>query len=262
MNRYEKLGIRRDQLKLEGYLKAYEIEYSSIISPTWIGVIPHSKSGIIHATHLVALCHYLLNNDKDAIEYCLKISDFALEYFYGTWRNEVPTDDKIIDPVWWKRMGGGWIDEFRHAMLWTTCLRQWGKVVEIAAYPTPECVEYLPIKVNPYLAYYLCLAVVIRGEKLESYKKYVEIIERGSRKKEKLMLEVLKAIDGADKALFDKAFVDYMKYYEKKEFPADDFDEKVSIDGTILFNIALHNNLHVEYPEEYIDYYIDLERKR
>lgn len=250
--------------KYEGF-KEYYIEgtamwQESIQKPKWPGIIPDAYGGLITHGSMVAYCYYLEGNIDEAIEYAGKVASAAIDYFYGNWRNEALTDEKTIDPVWWKRFAS-WIDELRASLLWSTCLKQWDKVAEIAKYPTPECVEYLSIKVNPYLAYYLCLAVVVRGEKLDQYQKYVEIVERGSRQKEKLMIEVLKAIDTQDKNAFDKAFQEYLKYYKKREFPKEVFDEKVTIDGTILYNIAKHDGLSVEFPEEYIDFYVDLKRE-
>jgi hypothetical protein len=258
--------IKKEKLeKFEGY-KNFLIEgiagwKESIKKPKWAGVIPSAYSGLVDCSGMAAYCCYVVNEIDAAKKYAIIVPSAAIDYFYGKWRSESLTDEKTIDPIWWKRRGT-WVDEFRHAIAWASCLGEWDKIAKIAEYPTPECVEYLPIKVNPHLSCYLCLAAVIRGENLDPYKKYVDIIERGTKRKEKLMLEVLKAIESKDKDSFEKTFLDYMKFYKQKEFPKDDFDDKVSFDGTILFNIAKHNNLQVVFPAEYLDYYIDLERKQ
>jgi hypothetical protein len=68
--------------------------------------------------------------------------------------------------------------------------------------------------------------------------------------------EVLRALGMRDAALAQEAFEAYLKFYRKSEFPRDDWDEKVSLDGSILFHLARHVGVPLQIPEKYRDHII------
>ena len=54
---------------------------------------------------------------------------------------------------------------------------------------------------------------------------------------------------------FNKTFLEYLKYYKKRETINRGINNLTG-DGTILFNLAKHNGLDVEFPEKYRDHFI------
>jgi hypothetical protein len=151
-----------------------------------------------------------------------------------------------------------WIEHFREAIFWGSCLDEWEKMEEIAQYPG-EDTEGEIWEPKGYRAWYLLIAAILRGQSLSELRKYTDIIEAGRRKREKLLLKILRAILDGAVATANHELETYLKYYKKYEFPKPEITEKVCIDGTFLINFARHRGLELEYPAEYSDHIVRFE---
>ncbi len=88
---------------------------------------------------------------------------------------------------------------------------------------------------------------------------FEELIEHGSRKRIKLLAICLQAIHKKRQADLDKALSDYLKYYRKNEFPRSEaINEKLSLDGTILYHVAVCAGLSPSVPADLADYIVIL----
>jgi len=252
MKLWQRLGVDPGMLNKEDLEKNVR---KSLEKTTYLKGVPTQKSWAVSMSSFAACCCYVLEDIEDTKRYGRISVDAAVDYFYSDWREKVPTDEKTIDPSWWKKRHY-WYDEFWYSVLWAMCLDMWDIVLKIAQYPDMECYSERT-RGSPEIAYRLLLAAVIREENLEDYQVLVDEIEKGLRKKEKLLWAVLKAIVDKDEAAFDKAFLEYLKYYKKRETIHHGINN-LTRDGTILFNLAKHKNLDVEFPEKYRDHYICL----
>lgn len=246
---YRRLGLKKGDMPARIWVEELE-ELPDVMRrrPQDTGLY---KSEFASTTGLLALYYFYLEEADAAWKYARLMVDYAIEYFFGKWRAEVPIDAGPASPERRKRYGS-WASQFRKAVFWASCLGQWKKVRRLAQYPTRECPigRYEPKLVCIWL---LLLAGVLRGELLESLCKYTDAIDRSRRKYYTLLLNVLRVVLDSDSENFNTLLREYLDYCNEKTFCRPEIDEKVSIDGTFLINFARHKGLKVEVPREYVD---------
>jgi hypothetical protein len=215
------------------------------------------KHDTVSKSNFIAIRYYLVDNKKGAENYAHPLLDYAIEYFFGQWRNEVPYDGKIGVHYWKRSL---WVDEFREAILWGSCLGEWEKVKCIAQYPDDDCYTgTTAIYTGEIQAWYLVLAAVLRGDTLDTVSKYCKVIETGKKKREKLLLKVLRPLLKGDMDIANQEFAVYLKYYKRFEFPKKLVPETLAIDGTFLINYARYLGYELQYPAEYEDHIVKLD---
>jgi hypothetical protein len=252
---YEKFGLSAELFKkeeFEFFNKMIQIYLHKKTSDTY--QFRSYKQSLIDDSSHICFDYYMID-EKEKIEHYVKpMLEYAIDYFFGEWRKANPIDGKIGEDF--LKKGESWIREFRASILWGTYIGEWEKVKEISKYPDDlSMLENLESK--EMRAWYTALAIFLREGTLKNADKYIEIIEAGKKKREKLLINVLRSIVEKDLEKFNKEFRVYLKYYKAHECKG--IHDKLAIDGTILFNIAKHNGMPVEFPKEYIDHYIFLE---
>jgi hypothetical protein len=213
------------------------------------------KWSAVSDSDLMCFQYYLTDRRHEIPQYARPMLDYAIEYFFGDWRSVVPTDDGKLDAAWWKQ--GAWVGQFRASILWGTCLGEWKMVREISMYPTEECMLN-NLEPRETKAWYMILAIFLREMSLDNADKYISLVEGGKQKRAKILLSVLRTIVSRDSEAFAREFAAYMKYYKAREYSIPQITEKLAIDGTILFNVARHLGMNVEWPDKYMDHYISL----
>jgi hypothetical protein len=251
MKLYERLCVDEKVLNEEATIKFLERWNDPIVDIRNTHTV---KALRVSEPNFAAYFYCLLENNTEAKKFAIIAVESAIEFFFGEWRQQVPTRDGSLDPEYWK-VNSGWDSEFRGALLWASCLGDWNSATKIAQYPTAECCNKYAIK-NPEMNYPLVLAAFIRGDSLESVQSSIDVVEKGVKKKEKLLLAVLMSIVKKDKEMFDEAFLEYMKYFKKKDAKSQLWTERFATEGTILFNLARHKGLEVDSPEKYRDHFI------
>lgn len=251
MKLYERLGVDGRVLNEEATVKFLERWDNPIVNIKNTHTV---KALRVSEPNFAAYFYCVIENNAEAKKFANMTVESAIDLFFGEWRQKVPTRDGSIDPEYWK-LNSSWDNEFRETVLWASCLGDWGKAIKVAQYPTSECCNKYAIK-NPEMNYPLILAAYIRGDSLESVQSSIEIVEKGVKKKEKLLLAVLMSIVKKDKEMFDKAFLEYMKYFKKKDAKSQLWTERLATEGTILFNLARYKGLEVDFPEKYRDHFI------
>jgi len=247
--KHKKLGLRGRDLST----KWEEKQLNRI--PKLMKEKPHDidmyKLDYVYTTHFIALNKYYLDERREAIRYAQLMIDYTVEYFFGNWRREVPIDDSPPDAHRRKRCEP-WTDEFRESIFWASCLGEWGKVKQLAEYPTDECPvgRYEP---KLFCIWLLTLAAALRDKSLDNVKDYTEKIDKSRRRYYRLMLNMLQAICEGDSNRFNEQLKLYLNYCNEHTFCRPEIDEKISMDGTFLINFALHKNLNVQVPPEYTD---------
>ena len=253
---YEKFGIPQHVFlseEIEYYKKSLQ---RHLKSPDDLSHVGDFKASAIFDSNMLCFHYYFTDEKKQIEKYAQPMLDYAMDLFFGDWRNEAPWDGKI-GAEYWKR--DNWIGQYREVVLWGACIGEWDKVKEISKYPDELTMAAQPWETKEKKAWYTVLAIYLRDESLKNADKYIKIIEAGKKKREKLLLSVLRAIIDKNTGRFDKEFRVYLKYYKAHEYPQHSYPDKLAIDGTIMFNIAKHQGMNVEFPKEYIDHYIFLE---
>lgn len=186
----------------------------------------------INSSTMLFLTFYLLDKLDDARTYAKLAASKSIRYFDGEWRN-IPYDNRTKDPAKWNRIERGWIEKFLYGTMCALFMGDYESARRIAAYPGEDCKSRMLSYTVEDWACYLLLAALIRGEKLDN-NALLEKINSGKKKKPKLILPVLQAIQAKDSEKFNLSLAAYLKYFCKTEF-GKDFDHYQSIEATILF---------------------------
>jgi len=81
--------------ELSGFLGVFEI------STTPAGLNSDRKQDLPAGASNVAICYYLQGNLAEAKRFAREAVDAVLDYFFGDWRQQVPTELGTLDPAWW-----------------------------------------------------------------------------------------------------------------------------------------------------------------
>jgi hypothetical protein len=124
-NLFEKFGAT---FELGQFYPAYERKLNAV-EPDWL--IPGSKAALVDDATFIALCYWCEGRSRDAKTYAAECVKHGVEYFFGKWREEIPTDLKTRDAGWW-RIHSTWVTPFREALCWATALGDWKSVQRLA----------------------------------------------------------------------------------------------------------------------------------
>jgi hypothetical protein len=196
-------------------------------------------SAVRRACH-AALCYYLLNNDGECRLAAREGLRQAHEYFFGNWRNEIPSgsySDHPPDPAFWHRIAS-WSDCYIESLLWATCLDDWESVGRFSEYVTDDV--NLDVEQHPEnRAWLLCLAATLRNDETAASPHADYIISR-PRKRERLLAAMLQGILSKDEQRANETANEYFSFYLRSEREIHLITSKIMIDGTVLINLAAH----------------------
>jgi hypothetical protein len=247
MTLYERFGW---VIKPETYLE--NLDYARL-DPPRLDSIPDRKGDRVACASNVAICFYLLNQKKKAARYARETVDATIEYFFGKWKEKVPTDLGNPDPEWW-RVHDLWIPTFREGLYWASALGDWAKATKIAQYPTPKSYGFP----KEDKALYLLLAMVVRGGDPKEFQSVSDQISRGKKEKPKLILRVLQGIEQKNQGDFQRSLEEYLCYFRKREFRTKELNKLLATDGTILLHLGAREGLEFHAPPEVSDQLIRL----
>jgi len=147
-----------------------------------------------------------------------------------------------------RRQELAWIDPYREGMLLALCLGDEKAIQSLASYPDMDVrLDEFGYKREEAL-YYILLASLIRGRDLDSenVKGWVAAIERGRCRRAKLLLQAALDLFRDQADAFRKSFTTYMKHFRKSEFDRQVFIYCMSMDGSLLWNLAVRRGLELE----------------
>jgi hypothetical protein len=224
------------------------------------------RSDLIRAGHeylssrcnLAAVVHHLAGNQDRARHYAERVVPAAKSYFFGDWRTKVPTDEKTINPQWW-RDKEGWTDNFRYAICWAMVLGDWASVRELAAYPDHgRSMEEEGINKKPARREFLiALARFLRGEAVSDVSAAVAKLTGANWRGTTELAQVLDAIITKDQAAAQGHLTNFFRLHHKRKRERD-ITDTISIDGTTLYYLARHEGLNVQLDPKLYTYVIDL----
>ncbi len=248
MTLYEKFGWI---IPVESYLESFEAAKSP---PLRVDSIPDKKGDAPSSATNVAVCYYLQGERDQAKKFAREAVDAVIDYFYGDWTKQVPTDLGTLDPGWW-RLHMSWMDFFSEGVCWAAAIGDWKSLKKIADYPSDDCDGYT----KEDRAAYLALASVLRGESMASQQRYLQEIQNRKKEKPKLIAEVIKALQSNSQARFQASLEGYLQYFRKSEFKKKSLGKLLTFDGTTLLNIGRRNGLQFKVPPELEDHIIRLD---
>lgn len=240
-NLFQKFGAH---FELGQFYPSYERQ-QKLVPPDWLVSSIKSDLGL-DATN-VAICYYCVGDLREARNYAERAVKHFLDYFFGKWREEIPTDLKTLDPEWW-RVHAGWVGHFSEAVCWGTSLRDWKSVQHLAEYPSDESKPGGASREDA--AACLALACLLRKTPAPDYEHCFAIIQKGKKQKPKLIAAVLRALQEKSATEFQKSLETYLHYFRRSEFKKSSLDKLLCFDGTTLLNIGTRDGLVFRTPPE------------
>lgn len=209
---------------------------------------------------LLALKYLLLEQFSEVREAAREVVLSAEEYFFGEWREILPTGnagDEPPNPEYFHRYAAWAHELYTGSVLWAMCLEDWECVKRLSDYVTRVC-ELNIDQSKENRAWLLILAAVLRGESIDGFQEEREQIVSGRSKREKLLLNLLEAILNPDSADLGCATKEYFKYYRQVENKRHSITSKVAIDGSILVHFAERVERPLPIPATMEDYVVRL----
>ena len=247
VNLFKKYGSRLSRDYFDGVLKDVESERP-------IGrLMPAHKGSLVTTACFSALAAYCSDDKEAAKELAKKCVAYSSEFFFGSWRNEVLTDNGNLDPEWWRK-NLRWVDQFRFAMCWAASLNMYSEAERLALYPREDsCAR---TELDEICAAFFSLACILRGEPADAFAVQLSKGLGSTNEKARHLADGLNALAHKDDLAFQTAMDKYIAFYRTSEFDSNTITKIVSLDATILLHAGLNAGLRYELSDATRDYVI------
>jgi hypothetical protein len=176
----------------------------------------------------------------------------VVKYFCGAWRKKFVWGDAEYDRAS-SRAALAWISYYREGLTLAASLSDWKSVDRLLAWPGPDLKddEGLDDRTTQDNLYQIWLASRLRGESEGSVTKLRSRIERGTRRRPKMLLAAADALFAGDAAGLSKALQKYLPHYRKNEFNTRQIDLGICADTNVLWHLARRRKLkEIELPDD------------
>jgi hypothetical protein len=176
----------------------------------------------------------------------------VVEYFCGRWRKKFVWNDSEYDKVS-SRAALPWISYYREGLTMAASLGDWKSVDRLLAWPGPDLKddEGLDDRTTQDNLYQIWLAANLRGDPEDAFAQQRSRIERGTRRRPKLLLAAADALLVGDSVGLSKALEKYLRHYRKNEFNTRQVDLAICADANVLWHFARRRKLKdVTLPAE------------
>ncbi len=261
MKLYARLGLTPDRIDFQRSIDSAAETRRKI--PDEVAIKNIGPGGLLesNATNhsYVALESYLAGVHDVTHEYALRYLDAAHEYFFGRWRDEVPSGNHRDLPPdrEYQDRNRTWARHWLNCLLWCSVLGEWDRLIEFAGYLRDDIkLDFEQSTENR--AWLLLVAGKLRGRPLEELKLFSDTILSGKRKREKLLWNVFNDIleEAPDEA--SASLARYATYYRTAEFPKRELNLKVAYDASFLVHYAEFLDVEIEVPEKLKDHIVRL----
>jgi hypothetical protein len=259
MLRYQRIGCPEKLVHVGTCLNSLEHSLTVEETDDRPDITKSRRQDCVNTGNLVAIQFYLLDDLQNTRVWASKVLDYAAEYFFGDWRDRIPSGDYGNEPPnrdYWDRKAT-WRYEFQACLLWSSCLADWDGLRRFAAYLRDDVIRDVD-QPNENRSWLLAVARVLQGTQLDQLAEYVAVIHQGTRKRERFLLAFLDAILNADDTALARATKDYFKYYKSSESKKQEITAKVAMDGTFLVNFARYRGRSIEVPANVQDHIVVL----
>jgi hypothetical protein len=176
----------------------------------------------------------------------------AVKYFCGSWRKKFVRLDTEYDRAS-SRAALPWISYYREGLTMAASLGDWKSVDRLLAWPGPDLKndEGLDDRTTQDNLYQIWLAARLRGEPEKAVAQERSRIERGTRRRPKMLLAAADALFAHDPMGLSKALEKYLRHYRKNEFDTRQVDLAICADANVLWHLARRRKLEgVELPAD------------
>lgn len=169
--------------------------------------------------------------------YAEKVVSIALDYFFGPWRDAYKSGRKTMNRAQCRKKLE-WVKPYREGLLCALLLDDREATLRLADWPdtdvNKEDLDYSPADID----YQIVLARHLKGRPAAESEKLIAGITAGSKRRPKLLLAALQAIQEGDAAAFGPDLTKYLQHFRKSEAELDELQRSVGMDASILWQVA------------------------
>lgn len=221
----------------------------------------YSHSSLVTVSELMVSVYWLRQESTGVREHATGTIAYALDFAFGRWRDEIPSGSNGKSPpdrAWWDA-NWSWRRELEASLFCGSFIGAWDELKRIAEWLRDDV--RLDIEQSKEdRAWLLIVAGVLKDRPWEEMGKWVTRIEQSHRKRERLLLAVLRAIVSSNQSDFDKALTAHFARYRRSELrsglQSGNVMAFVDTIGTFLVHLAERNGLKANVPENMIDHIV------
>ncbi len=217
------------------------------------------KNGYVFDAWYATIGVYLLDDYCAAKDWAKRTIEYADDYFFGAWRDEVPSGNNHREPPSriWHDLHSSWVMPLQSALVAASALGLWERAERFATYPREGIRENDGISAACD-SFWLYFCAVLRGASQETVAKHsTAVLEQGN-KSDRLLLAFADAVRGADNKALQKAADEYFKHYKRVEAKKQYISSKLAMDGSMVLHWARHLGRTVVVPNEVRDHIFEL----
>ncbi len=259
----ERYNLRIEDQTEERFQKA--VDYIHIFKPEFCNYTQRTHTGsssgyldpmcirimdIGNAFSVIALEFFQFGHPFGSVKpFAEIVSASGVELFCGKWRNEY-VDEKgkgfTSDEL---RQSNTWVGEYQKSLLCALLLDNKKDWSQLAGWPGDDVFKGELDHSTNDIDFLIVHANFLKGISLSQNPEFVDRIRCGKKRRPKMLLEILEAIEKKDVKATVKTFEKYEKYFNKSEYnPEEDnyIEGNICMYGSILWNTA--KVLGVEIP--------------
>lgn len=248
IKRYERVGLTEEMFDPSSVIQSVSRSFEVAERQDIIDFLPSQR---VLNSSFAAIGYYLQEDLGNTRVWAERTVAFAEEYFFGEWRDRAlsgPRRDQPPDREWWA-VHGVWQREFTEAVLWGSVLGCWDRLARIAG-AIRDDVRLDIEQTEQHRAWLIVVAGHLRGRPWAELAPFIETVQTGRRRRERLLLAWLLANRAGDPAAIDRAAQAYTAYYLRAEAKVYDILCKLMIDGSFLYHDAARAGHRVNLPPE------------
>ncbi|MBY0586560.1 hypothetical protein K2X85_05255 [bacterium] len=201
-------------------------------------------------SNLLAILSYHLGLPEKAEMFGREAIMASHEQLYGNWQERIPSGNYHDEPPsveFWRKYNL-WECTVSTGLLWSSALKQWRAMILFAEYVRDDvCLD--PSQSKQERAWYIIVSGVCKGRDWKELLPWRTLIESSRQRKHRLLLACLEAMMVGDPVKAGNSMEEYIKIFKKTDFKSGDMSKVMSLDGSILLNLAKYKGWELPVSE-------------
>jgi len=233
------------------------IEHSRRLELEGKGQTEYIKQDYVFDCAMAVMRRYLVDDYQEAREWAEQLLDYAEEYFFGRWREEVPLPGGKPPSREWRDLRESWVMQMQAALLCSAALGDWDRFHKFAGFPRDDIREDEGISAACD-AFWLYFCGLVRGRPRDEIESFRERVFKEGKKLDKLLVAFVEGVVEGDDQSLQEAADAYFKQYKRTQAKKDYISSKLALDGSIVLHYARHLGREVSVPEKVRDHIFEL----
>jgi len=253
MSLFEMLGLTPDWIDPKSHLKGAALWKDDIAK---IDSLTSTRKNLLPSSFgLAALNFYYLDDHNKARRYAKDCVAASLDYLFGDWRRQVPTDHGTLDAKRWNSITS-WVSMLGDSVLWSSALGDSHALAKLAKYPGPGMKQDDSDGVEERVVL-TAIAAAIQDQHGKQSEAAFQQLAASKGKKSPLIAELEFALRAKDAARMSAAMNNFLAWYRKRALKSK-LVTRSSIEGTYYDYAARGQKLALDLKPEHVFHLIRL----